>query len=94
MHAKSFILSFFMKHSNYLQKDESLAWLTGLASLHIDSTFDSANVKVTKWDLLRSFTDRINKILPQEEANLHQGMKIQSKPPLNTVPLALWKLRM
>jgi hypothetical protein len=46
-------------------------------------------------ELLRSFADRISKHLPHDEANLHPGMKIfNTTPPLNTVPLALWKLLM
>ncbi len=89
MYAKSLILSIFMKDSNFLQlgdgnfvgKDDSLAFLTRLATEHIDSTFRSANVKVTKLELLQSFADRIHKHLPHEETNLHPGMKIRSKSP-------------
>jgi hypothetical protein len=76
-----------MKHSNFLQlggddfveKDDSLVFLTHLVSEHIASTFSSANVDVTKLELLRSFADRFHKHLPHEEANLHPGMKIRPK---------------
>jgi hypothetical protein len=82
----------FMKHSNFqklededfddfVSKDDSLDFLTHLATEHVDSTFRSANVEVTKLELLRTFADRIHKYLPHEEPNLHPGMTIRPKSP-------------
>ena len=80
---KSLIFTFCIKQSNFLQlenddfvaKDDSLTFLTHLATEHVENTFRSGEEQVSKLELLRSFADRIYKHLPHEEANLHPGMK-------------------
>ena len=77
------IFTFCIKQSNFLQlenddfvaKDDSLTFLTHLATEHVENTFRSGEEQVTKSELLRSFADRVHKHLPHEEANLHPGMK-------------------
>ena len=86
------LLFLFMKHSNLehladddiVAKDDSLTFLTHLATEHVQSTFRSGEEKVTKLELLRSFADRIHKHLPHQEANLHPGMKSHHNRPKNT----------
>ena len=77
------IFTFCIKQSNFLQlendnfvtKDDSLTFLTHLATEHVENTFRSGEEQVTKLELLRSFADMIHKHLPHEEANLHPGMR-------------------
>ena len=80
---KSLNFTFCIKQSNVLQlenddfvaKDDSLTFLTHLATEHVENIFRSGEEQVSKLELLRSFADRIHKRLPHEEANLHPGMK-------------------
>ncbi len=68
----------------FVAKDDGLVFLTHLASEHIHYTFSSADMKVTKLELLETFVDRIHKLFPHSphaEANLHPGMKIRPKSP-------------
>ncbi len=64
-----------------LAKDQSLTFLTHLATEHVENIFRSGEEQVTKLELLRSFADRIHKRLPHEEANLHPGMKFRLNRP-------------
>jgi hypothetical protein len=64
-----------LENDAFVAKDDSLTFLTHLATEHVEHTFKSGEEQVTKLELLRSFADMIHKHLPYEEADLHPGMR-------------------